>query len=394
VVVFTTFNNRLEGQRLAPVSGPLAGITIYRVGHEKEYIPKWWKFLDKRARQNKLWDKVAAIPTLIHGCSANEWAWVQNVTKQVLEAWNSEGPFDVLHTRLNHPLSHLAGLQVLKRLPKLAWCAYFSDPWPHHLYPEPYRFTVGPLSRLTLERRLDTILQQAGSSVFPSRQLRDYMLQGRRSQFLAKSFVIPHLTNFWGKVQPANQKPTLTIRHSGFLMKERKIEPLYDGLRRFLTEKPEAKSKIRLEFAGRYSGNILPQPPDDLKDVVHFDSYMPPEAIWEWLQASDVFLLVEAKMKEGIYFPSKLADYLGGNRPILALSPKVGLAADCLKPGGGILVEPDDVAGIGQALARLYQLWLEGQLQELVPSQEQVRLVSPEHVIPLYEQAFEQAMKR
>lgn len=327
------------------------------------------------------WGRLGALPHLLRGCTVEEKGWARTVARRTAEL----GPFDVLHSRLNPAASHLAALEILKRT-VLPWCAYFSDPWPHHLYPEPYRFQVGPLSRLRQERRLGTILQRAGSLVFPSDRLRDWMLSGPRERFRPKSFVAPHLGEPDAPAPARNGH--LHIRHAGFLMKERRVEPLLAALERL---RPETRGELRLEFAGRYAA--LPQVPRSLAEVVSFGPLMPPDEARRWMAAADVALLVEAAADEGIFFPSKLADYLAGSRPILSLSPLRGVAADLLSQGGGLLVEPGDEAGIAAALERLHGLWREGRLAELAPRPEQAEAVSEDTVVPVYERAFEEARR-
>lgn len=390
VTVFTSLDNPLDGSPVINSEGFLSGITIHRVEADLELVPRWWTALEKRVGRNSAWDKLGAVPNLAYGCSIREWAWVQNVSRKTIQISNSDGSFDVLHTRLNHPISHFAGLEVTRQLRQLPWCSYFSDPWPYHLYPEPYQFTVGPASRYRSERILNSILKRAGSYVFPSSRLRDHLLQGKRARFLSKAFVAPHLTTWRGKAVAPESNGTMRIRHSGFLMRERKIEPLLDGVRAFFSHRPNAK--LSIEFAGRYQGNVFPVAPADLQEVVSFHPYMDPDAIWDWLQGADVFLLVEAKMREGIFLPSKLSEYLGGSRPILALSPAHGVIADSLQEGGGIVVEPDDVNGIGRALTSLYDAWKAGSLMEQAPTESQVQSVSPAQVVPIYERAFQAAI--
>jgi glycosyltransferase involved in cell wall biosynthesis len=219
------------------------------------------------------------------------------------------------------------------------------------------------------------------------------MLQQKRSRFLKNAFVAPHLGTAGGDFDSPEGNGVLRLRHSGFLMRERNINPLLEGVRALLTRRPKARTRLRIEFAGRYQGNILPEAPADLSEVVQFHSYMNPDGVWDWLQGADVFLLIEAKMKDGIFFPSKLADYLQGRRPILALSPTRGVVADCLRHGGGIVVEPDDVDGISLALTRLYDAWEAGTLMEMAPTESQVESVSPAQVVPIYERAFQAAIK-
>lgn len=324
------------------------------------------------------WGRIGALPHLLRGCTVEEKGWARAVARKAAEL----GPFDVLHSRLNPAASHLAALAILRKR-DLPWCAYFSDPWPHHLYPEPYRFTVGPLSRRRLELSLDAMLRRANSLVFPSDRLRDWLLSGRRERFRPKSFTAPHLGETGAPAPSSNGH--LHIRHAGFLMKERRVEPLLAALERL---RPEVREGLRIEFAGRYA-----EAPAAPAGIVSFEPAMPPDAVRAWMAGADVALLVEAALAEGIFFPSKLSDYLAGGRPILALSPRRGVTADLLAGGGGMLVEPEDEAGIAAALERLHGLWREGRLAELAPRPEQAAAVSEGTVVPVYERAFEEAAR-
>jgi len=137
----------------------------------------------------------------------------------------------------------------------------------------------------------------------------------------------------------------------------------------------------------------MPEAPPSLAGVVSFEPSMPPGAVQAWMSEADVALLVEANLEEGVFFPSKLSDYLTGGRPILALSPARGVAADFLASGGGVLAGPEDVAGIAAALERLHGLWRAGRLAELAPRPEQAAAVSAAAVVPIYERAFQEAAR-
>jgi glycosyltransferase involved in cell wall biosynthesis len=367
---------------LTTTSPELEGVAVHRVE------PDLPNAFGRLSRAMDRWGRIGALPHLLRGCTVEEAGWIRAVARRA----SALGPFDVLHSRLNPATSHLAAMALLKVL-DLPWCAYFSDPWPHHLYPEPYRFTVGPLSRRRQERSLDAMLKQAGSLVFPSDRLRDWLLAGPRKSHRSKSLIAPHLSEHPGTAgaPPAvpGDKP-LRIRHAGFLMKERRVEPLFAGLERFLSTHSDAA--IRVDFAGRYAG-AAPKVPQALSGVVSFEPSMPPDAVQAWMAEADVALLVEANLEEGIFFPSKLSDYLSAGRPILALSPRHGVAADFISAGGGVLAGPEDVAGIAAALERLHDLWRAGRLAELAPRPEQAAAVSAAAVVPIYERAFQEAAR-
>lgn len=390
ITVFTSTFNNLPGDYLAAESGPLAGMEIYRIGPNYDRVPRLWRVLHQISKKNHLIRKAEEIFSFSTACTIEMWAWVRNIVRTVVANFG-EVSFDILHSRINPPESHLAGLLV-KRETGLPWCAYFSDPYPHHLYPPPYQSSASSFLRYRLEISLDSILTESDSCIFPSAQLKDYMLSRSRRRFQSKAFDIPHIANTWRKNASASKGSLCRIRYSGFLTKERKIDDLYDATREFFRRTPAAFGNVMVEFAGRYEGNQLPSAPSDLQQAIQFHRFMEPDDLWLWMQESDVFLLVEAKLKEGIFFPSKLADYLGGNRPILALSPTTGVVADFLKDNGGIVVEPDDVEGIASALEKLYNFWQKGRLAELAPTPQQIHRVSPDAVVPQYEKAFQYAI--
>lgn len=377
------------------VAVEVAGVTVHRLAPlPPGAFDRLGQALDRRSSRGWPWSRLSAVPNLIRGGSVEERGWAEAVARKAAEI-HREGGVDVLHSRLNPAASHRAALAVLRRVPSLPWCAYFSDPWPHHLYPEPYRFTVGPWSRRRLEGLLDTFLSRADSLVFPSDRLQDHLLRGERERFRSKVSIVPHIgEDHVPRPEPRPERNgALKLRHAGFLMKERRIEPLLEGLERFLAVKPEARGSVRLEFAGRYAGGELPRVPAALDGVVAFQPSMPPDAARAWMAGADVSLLVEACLREGIFFPSKLSDYLTGGRPILALSPRQGVAADLLTGGGGLLAGPEAPAEIAAALERLHDLWRAGRLDELAPTPEQAAAVSADRVASLYERAFEEAKR-
>jgi len=376
------------------VAPPPPGVRVHRIGPRERAGAAWRQRIERRARTSRAWDRLAAAINVIDGVSGTERAWVKAAAARAGALIKAGPRFDVLHSRLNPVSSHLAALATLRKHPRdLPWCAYFSDPWPHHRYPPPYRFTSGRIARARGEGQLTTLVRRADSLVLPDARLRDHLLAGRLRPARAKTLIAPHLgTACWPPaVGEAQRGRILRLRHCGFLMRERRIEPLAEALERLVARRPEARDCLRIEFAGRYPTGQPPAVPSGLETMIRFRPYLPPPAARGWLAGADVFLLVEADMKEGIFFPSKLADYLSGERPILALSPRCGVAADRLAHGGGLLAPPADSAAIEAALESLLRGWREGWLADLRPSAEQRRSVSAQVVVACYEAAFRHA---
>ena len=71
-------------------------------------------------------------------------------------------------------------------------------------------------------------------------------------------------------------------------------------------------------------------------------------------------------MTEGVFLPSKFADYVQASLPILALSPTVGTVKSLIESyGGGIAVDGSSPQEVAAALEKLYTLWESASLSEM-----------------------------
>lgn len=369
-------------------------LPVTRIGPRPEEVPALFRTLERHLGTGLLRSRLAAPFRLLHGHSVAEAAWIRPAAREARRLVEAEDG-TVLFTRLNPAASHFAGLEVA-RSTGVAWCAAFSDPWPLHLYPEPYRFSVGPVARRRLETFLDRFLERSDALVFPSSRLRDFMLCGRRDRHRSKSFVVPHVgaLGLGGEEEGTRtqRSAALRFRHAGFLMAERDLSALVEGVDRWLHRHPDAADEVRFEFVGRYGPAGPPTIPARLDALFSFEPAVGPLDAARWICGADVLLLVEAPVAEGIFFPSKLADYAAVGKPILALSPSRGVAADLLREAGRSTVPPDDAAAIAEAVECHWKLWRAGELEDLVPEPSLRRRVSPTAVAGALVEALEHAV--
>jgi glycosyltransferase involved in cell wall biosynthesis len=76
-----------------------------------------------------------------------------------------------------------------------------------------------------------------------------------------------------------------------------------------------------------------------------------------------LMLLPEAGERGAPVLPGKIFEYLAAERPILAAVPPAGAAAKLIREAGaGVIVAPDDVGGIREALIGLEARWRAGRL--------------------------------
>lgn len=392
----------------AAVHSMLEGIPIHHVplnATSGPWVLRLLRALNSHARKPSpamwLWSRIDAAANIMLGCTADDYAWSSAAADKavsLLRKRNKE-TFDLVYSRLNHFRSHLAMLRVTRRMPEVPWCAHFSDPWPGHLYPEGYKFpaTQSGLMEKRSESTLNRILERADSLTFPAERLMRFILADPRKKYLAKGHVVPHLGHFQ---KPKSHDRTVakvegifTIVFTGFLLRQRHPGIFLRALRRFLDCTPATQGKVKVLFVGRN----MPLVEDDinaldLHDVVSALPYSNPDEVWPLMCEADVLLLLESQMQEGVFMPSKLADYLSARRPILALSPEVGTVTDYLSEGGGLRVDPDDEDAILHALQTLFECWQSGHLEDFAPPESLVSRILPEKVVPLYEVAFQEAI--
>ncbi len=104
--------------------------------------------------------------------------------------------------------------------------------------------------------------------------------------------------------------------------------------------------------------------------------------------------LVEGNFPEGIFLPSKLADYLVAGKPVLALSPARGVAADLSGRKGLTRVDIESGEGAEAAIASYYQAFRSGRIEELSPGEELKSLFAPSSVAELFRARVEEIVNR
>jgi len=151
-------------------------------------------------------------------------------------------------------------------------------------------------------------------------------------------FIITYIGSFYGRQSPKS-----------FLL----------ALKELMKELPELREKVKVRFIGnivrpyRKLINKL-----GLEDLVSLEGYVEHLESLKYLLESDVLLLVIGKGKgdEGV-MTGKLFEYLASGKPILALVPVNGVAAELARKSGvSSLVDPEDKEGIKKEVLKLYNM--------------------------------------
>ena len=295
--------------------------------------------------------------------------------------------YDVIISRAIPDYAHFAALLV-HRQTRIPWIANWNDPTPNHKFPPPYG--KGPFSPLTpnLNKWYQAICKHCLWHTFPSERLREYMCSYLPGQIKLKSSVIPHVAMEKFSIAPVSHDG-FSICYAGSVLPPREVTVFFEGIKRF---------KKLLDNADSFCVRFLVDKPEivaesaktmGVEDVIKIEATVPYSQMPKALAKSDVFVIIEAPLKEGIFMPSKIVDYVQIGRPILALTPVVGTITDIFsKHGGGIAVDCQSPDAVAQALQTLYAHWKEGTLDRTYGSDSLISLFSEERVLSLYMDLF------
>jgi glycosyltransferase involved in cell wall biosynthesis len=136
----------------------------------------------------------------------------------------------------------------------------------------------------------------------------------------------------------------------------------------------EALADSEADVLARFLGDFRPADREwaeslGLGDRLELHPYLPHRRALELERSSDALLLLipEAAGRGRGVLSGKVFEYLAAERPILAVVPPDGAAADLIREvGAGVVVPPDDVAAIRDALDGLVGRWQAGSLNGAV----------------------------
>ena len=156
--------------------------------------------------------------------------------------------------------------------------------------------------------------------------------------------------------------PRFRITHTGSFFGKRDPRPFLQALR-----------DSEVDAVARFVGDFRSSDRDwaaglTLGDRLELIPYAPRAESLRLQRDSEALLLLvpDAGGRGKGVLSGKVFEYIAAGRPILAVVPPDGAAADLIREtGAGIVVAPDDIVGIGEALQELHARFVEGVLPAL-----------------------------
>lgn len=346
---------------------------ISRVDEGNTYCTEWqepWLCLKPNVYEvtypvgnkvSRIWDLLRSSVQM-GGYPLNGIRWARRAYQKAV-ALHKEKHYDVVLTRSPNDIPHIIGYKLKQRF-GVRWIANWNDP-SATIWPEPYTHHFSALKEKMLHSYTVKCLRNADINTFPSQSLLDHFVENFPFLKDLPTAVIPHIALSESLYTPTTRKKKdkLHLCHSGNLSAERNPELLFGAMREIIDE---GYTHIHMDIMGHINDYT-----QQLIDKYGLTEYVGCAGSFPYMQAVsrlsdyDVLVLLEARMKKGIFFASKFTDYAQSGRPIFAVSPKDGFANDIIsRNGGGIAVDNEDIQDIKQGLLYIYKAWESNKLSD------------------------------
>jgi glycosyltransferase involved in cell wall biosynthesis len=260
------------------------------------------------------------------------------------------------------PTSLLIGF-FLKKKTKKPLVIDFRDSWtdnPFNIYPTKFHESI--------ERKMEEkVLTQADYVTVVTDSIKNTLI--KRYPFLQSK--IETLTNGFDSEDFMNleineKTDKFRITYAGSIYGLRTAKSFLLALKELTDENEELREKVEVLFVGN-PGKETPHliKKLGLDENVKLVKYVPHRECLELMVNSQALLLLITSggaKGEGI-LTGKLFEYLASRKPIIAIAPENGLAANIIKSlNAGTVLPPRDTRLIKKAISDFYEEWIEGKL--------------------------------
>lgn len=310
--------------------------------------------------------------------------WVKRAFNKAEELIKKNN-YDFVLTRSPSEIPHLVGLKIKKKY-KLKWIANFNDPT-NGIMPLPYKNNGSFLNIFLSKFYTQKYLKSADFLSFPSERLRDYFINKFKFN-KEKTIIIPHISLDIININSNKSKDSiLSICHAGSLSIERDAKNLLKCIQKIKKENNTVHIQFSiLGIADKYFIDLIEK--YDLSDNVSFIESKTYLDSLRYMIDYDVLCIIEAKMEEGVFLPSKFSDYFSINKPILCISPSKGTLSDIIvEYGGGVVLDNENMEKMYNGLQFLINQKEKNILNNLTSSNLK-KILSKDAILNQYDNLF------
>lgn len=258
------------------------------------------------------------------------------------------GRYDIVMTWSPFHSINPVMVKVKNARKNVRWIAQFSDPWAGN------PLEVNRLTKMWNERHEPQTVTAADHIVHSSAYSLDLMLKGLPPDLRRKTSVLPHVFNTDLYPQrPKVQNDQITMRYVGVLYGRRSPEPVFQAMSKLFERRKDLRGRVVVELIGQVPQEMLETaaarslPPGTIRNIQNVSYLKSLELMYD----ADILLLIEADIRQNLFMPSKISDYMGANTPIVGLVPP-GASEDALVGLECWHSSPSDISAISDSLER------------------------------------------
>ncbi len=315
------------------------------------------------------WKSIFKIPGKVLGLKVfipdSAWLWSVMSRKTAVKTI-ADRNIKIIYTTSAPYSDHLLGLYIKNKFPDIVWIADFRDEWTNNPYTlDNPRWWF----RTKKEKKMEAeVLKKADALIANTPVMKKNFIENNRIE-KDNFFVIPNgydsedFENF-DLSKPDNEKFTMT--YTGALYGRRKPDTFFKALSELISEKKIDGDKISVNLIGNFYKDKLQTQTDSfsLTKQVNIIGYVPHNECIRRQLLSDVLVLIEGTGRGAdAFYTGKIFEYMNTGRPVLAILPENGAAADLVKKTKiGMVAHTDNVFAIKNVIFDYYSKWRDNKL--------------------------------
>lgn len=293
-------------------------------------------------------------------CPDGEYFWYYFNRKKVSDIIREENVEYIYSTSYPYS-SHLLGLYLKKIFPHIRWITDFRDEWTNNPYYaddffKKLKYKKERKQELAVTDRCDFLI--TNSQFMLNNFIKDAPRLKTRSTYIPNGY---DEYDFKGLKNEKNGGEKFVITHTGSLYGKRNLTEFLEGLKLAIENKDIDKEDLEIRLVGNINKDVIEEYENqyDLVGKIKIFGYMEHRKSIQMLYNSDILLLIIGKVQGAENFYSgKIFEYIRADRPILGIVPEKGAAAQVIEETNtGIVVDPDNIVGIKEALTSYYKQW-------------------------------------
>jgi glycosyltransferase involved in cell wall biosynthesis len=275
--------------------------------------------------------------------------WVKPSVK-FLENYIKKNKIDVIITTGPPHSLHLIGLQLKDKL-NINWISDFRDPWTAIDY-----FHQLPLNKKAKEKHFQLekeVLEKSDVVIVVGKTMKEEYLKFNKNIYV--------ITNGFDSDIATKENVILderfSITHIGMMNSDRNPKLLWNVLADICNENSEFKNYLKINLIGKLAPEVI-QDLDVFKtSTIDIIDYLPHLEVRKYQQKSQLLLLMVNNVPnaKGI-ITGKIFEYLEAKRPILAIAPEDGDAAEIINnSNAGFVVDFKDASKLKAVILSNYK---------------------------------------